>query len=65
MNVVIAGRSNRTMPIDCDELRYRAVAHRGSLLQLNDFRQMASRYDKLARSFHLAVALVTLVAFWV
>jgi hypothetical protein len=31
---------------------------------LKDFRRVATRYDKLARNFLFAVALATLVAFW-
>ncbi|MHA1523494.1 MAG: IS5/IS1182 family transposase, partial [Alphaproteobacteria bacterium] len=30
-----------------------------------DFRRIATRYDKLARNFLSAVALVTAIAFWV
>ena len=32
--------------------------------RLKDFRRVATRYDKLARNFRSAVALATLVAFW-
>ncbi|MFN7012006.1 MAG: IS5/IS1182 family transposase, partial [Allorhizobium sp.] len=31
---------------------------------LKDFRRVATRYDKLARNFLSAIALATLVAFW-
>ena len=32
--------------------------------RLKDFRRVATRYDKLARNFLSAIALATLVAFW-
>lgn len=32
--------------------------------RLKDFRQIATRYDKLARNFLSAVILATIVAFW-
>ena len=33
--------------------------------RLKDWRRIATRYDKLARNFLSAVALATLIAFWV
>lgn len=42
-----------------DRLRMRATFNR-----LKDFRRIATRYDKLARNYASAVALVAVVAFW-
>ncbi|MDP1731597.1 MAG: IS5/IS1182 family transposase, partial [Devosia sp.] len=33
--------------------------------RLKDYRRVATRYDKLAANFLSAVALATLVAFWI
>jgi transposase len=33
--------------------------------RLKDFRRVATRYDKLAANFLSAVALATIIAFWV
>ncbi len=64
--VVIPGRSNRKVPIDCDEVRYKGRWRiEAAFCRLKDFRRIATRYDKLARNFLSAVALATLVAFWV
>jgi len=63
---VIPGRSNRKVPIDYDERRYKGRWRiEAAFCRLKDFRRIATRYDKLARNFLSAVALVTLVAFWV
>jgi len=62
---VIPGRTNRTCPIAYDTARYRQ-RHRieNAFCRLKDFRRVATRYDKLAANFLSAVALATLVAFW-
>lgn len=62
---VIPGRSNRKRPIRYDNARYRD-RHRieNAFCRLKDFRRIATRYDKLSRNFLSAVALATLVAFW-
>ena len=63
---VIPGRSNRKVPIDYDEVRYKSRWRiEAAFCRLKDFRRVATRYDKLARNFLSAVALATLVAFWV
>ena len=63
---VIPGRSNRKQSIRYDKQRYK---HRhlieNAFCQLKDFRRVATRYDKLARNFLSAVALATLIAFWI
>lgn len=63
---VIPGRRNRRRKIRYDELRYRE-RHliENAFCRLKDFRRVATRYDKLARNFLSAVALATLIAFWV
>lgn len=54
------------MPIDYDEVRYKGRWHiEAACCRLKDFRRIATRSDKLARNFLLAVALATLIAFWV
>lgn len=65
-DVVIPGRSNRKVPIDYDQVRYKGRWRiEAAFCRLKDFRRVATRYDKLARNFLSAVALATLVAFWV
>jgi transposase len=63
---VIPGRSNRKTAIRYDETRYRARWRiEAAFCRLKDFRRVATRYDKLARNFLSAVALATLIAFWI
>jgi len=63
---VIPGRCNRKKPIRHDEIRYRSRWRiEAAFCRLKDFRRIATRYDKLARNFLSAVALATLIAFWV
>lgn len=62
---VIPGRSNRKRKIVYDKARYRdRHLIENAFCRLKDFRRIATRYDKLARNFLSAVALATLVAFW-
>jgi transposase len=62
---VIPGRSNRKRPIEYDKDRYRdRHLIENAFCRLKDFRRIATRYDKLSRNFLSAVALATLVAFW-
>ncbi|MBC2858802.1 transposase [Stappia sp. 28M-7] len=62
---VISGRSNRKRKLRYDAKRYKS-RHliKNAFCRLKDFRRVATRYDKLARNFLSAVALATLVAFW-
>ncbi|MER8570058.1 IS5 family transposase [Mesorhizobium sp. M0924] len=63
---VIPGRSNRKATISYDETRYKGRWRiEAAFCRLKDFRRIATRYDKLARNFLSAVALATLIAFWV
>ena len=49
-----------------DKVRYKGRWRiEAAFCRLKDFRRIATRYDKLARNFLSAVALATLVAFWV
>lgn len=65
-DVVIPGRSNRKVPINYDEVRYKGRWRiEAAFCSLKDFRRIATRYDKLARNFLSAVTLATVVAFWV
>lgn len=62
---VIPGRSNRKRAIDYDKVRYRdRHLIENGFCRLKDYRRVATRYDKLSRNFLSAVALATLVAFW-
>ena len=48
-----------------DERRYRERWRiEATCNRLNDFRRIATRYDKLARNYASAVALAAVVAFW-
>ena len=62
---VIPGRCTRKRAIAYDKRRYKE-RHliENAFCRLKDFRRVATRYDKLARNFLSAVALATLVAFW-
>ena len=62
---VIPGRATRKRRIVYDKARYRE-RHliENAFCRIKDFRRVATRYDKLAANFLSAVALATLVAFW-
>lgn len=62
---VIPGRANRKRKVVFDKARYRE-RHRieNAFCRLKDFRRVATRYDKLAANFLSAVALATLVTYW-
>lgn len=63
---VIPGRSNRKRKIKYDEQRYKdRHLIENAFCRLKDFRRIATRYDKLARNYLSAVALATLVAYWI
>ena len=63
-DAIIPRRSNRKVPIDYDEVRYKGRWRiEAAFCRLKDFRRIATRYDKLAQNFLSAVALATLVAF--
>jgi transposase len=63
---VIPGRSNRKRPIQHDQRCYRDRWRvEAAFCRLKDFRRIATRYDKLAINFLSAVALATIIAFWV
>lgn len=63
---VIPGRSNRKRKIQYDKARYRdRHLIENAFCRLKDFRRIATRYDKLGRNFLSAVALATVIAFWV
>lgn len=63
---IIPGRRNRKKTIRYDKRRYKdRWMVEAAFCRLKDFRRIATRYDKLARNFLSAVALVTAVAFWV
>jgi len=49
---VIPGRSNRKVPIDYDEVRYKGRWRiEAAFCRLKDFRRIATRYDKTILSF--------------
>ena len=62
---VVSGRRNRKRPVRHDWRRYRSRHLIGNAFcRLEDFRRIATHYDKLAANFLSKVALVTAVAFW-
>ena len=62
---VIPGRCNRTVPVRHDRRRYRDRWRiEAAICRLKDFRRVATRYDKLARTFLDAVTLATIYTFW-
>lgn len=62
---VIPGRRNRKRAIRHDARRYRDRWRiEAAICRLKDFRQVATRCDKLAANFASAVALAAIVAFW-
>lgn len=61
---VIPGRRNRKRRIRHDERRYRERWRIEAMFcHLKDFRRIATRYDKLARSYLSAVQLAVFIAF--
>ncbi len=63
---VIPGRINRKRTIAYDIRRYRdRHLIENAFCRIKDFRRVATRYDKLTRNFLSAVALATLITFWV
>ena len=62
---MIPGRNNRTVPIRHDRRRYRERWRiEATIGRLKDFRRVATRYDKLARTFLDAVTIAAIYAFW-
>jgi transposase len=63
---VIPGRKSRKRKVRFDQRRYtfRWLAE-ALFCRLKDFRRVATRYDKLARNYASALALATIVAYWV
>ena len=63
---VIPGKANRKRKIPLDKARYKS-RHlvENAFCRLKDFRRVATRYDKLARNYLSAVALCTLIAYWI
>ena len=63
---MIPGRSGRKRPVRLDRTRDRdRHLIENAFCRLKDFRRVATRYDKLAANFLSAVALATILAFWV
>ena len=62
---VIPSTASRHLPYPLDRAAYRLrnVVER-MFCRLKDFRRIATRYDKLARNFLAAVALVATVTWW-
>jgi transposase len=63
---VIPGKANRKrkIPLDKDRYRFRHLIE-NAFCRLKDFRRVATRYDKLAQNYLSAVALATLIAYWI
>ena len=62
---VIPGRKSRKRKVRFDKIRYkfRWLAE-AVFCRLKDFRRVATRYDKLARNYASALAIATIVAYW-
>lgn len=64
--LVIPGRSNRKRKVPYDKIRYKdRHLIENAFCRIKDFRRVATRYDKLARNFLSAVALATLIIYWI
>jgi transposase len=62
---IIPGRRNRKTPICYDKRRYKDRWRiEAAFCRLKDFRRVATRYDKLARTFLDAVTIAAITAFW-
>jgi len=64
--VVIPNNATRKVPFAFDEAQYAArnVIER-MFCRLKDFRRIATRYDRLARNFASAIALIATCLWWV
>ena len=62
---VIPGRKSRKRKIRFDKTRYKSRwMVEAVFCRLKDFRRIATRYDKLARNYVSAIAIATIVAYW-
>jgi transposase len=62
---VIPGKRDRKRRIRHDRPRYRERWRIAAMVnRLEDFRRIATRYDKFASNYASAIALVAVVAFW-
>jgi len=62
---IIPGTRSRKRPIRYDKVRYRDRWRiEATFCRLKDFRQVATRYDKLAANFASTVTLAAIVGFW-
>ena len=62
---VIPGRRNRKRVIRYDRQRYKdRHLIENAFCRIENFRRVATRYDKLAANFLSGVALATAIAFW-
>jgi transposase len=65
ITAVIPGTRSRERKIRQDRRRYRERGRvETTFCRRKDFRRIATRYDKLARNYASAAALVAVVAFW-
>ena len=63
---VVPNRTNRKQPFRFDKKSYKQ-RHRieNAFCRLNDFRRIATRYDRLARNFLASVCLVAAIVWWI
>ena len=65
MTPIISGKRGRKKRIRHDKRRYRERWRiEATFNRLKDFRRIATRYDKLARTYASTVALAAVIAFW-
>ena len=63
---VIPGRKSRKRKIRFDKARYKCRwMVEAVFCRLKDFRRIATRCDKLARNYASALAIATIIAYWV
>ena len=64
VEAVIPSSARRPLPLDREAYRRRNLIER-MFCRLKDFRRIATRYDRLARNYLSALALVSTVCFWI
>ncbi len=63
---VIPNKSNRKQPFSFNNRLYKLRwRHRECFQQAQDFRRIATRYDKLARNYLASICLATALVWWI
>jgi transposase len=65
IKAVIPSTATRTVPLPLDHVAYRAATSSSRLFcRLKNWRRLATRYDRLARNYLAALALVAVASEW-